>query len=105
LCERRRLREDRSVGLSCFDGKEPGSLGWTDKNNPFIPVIRVLPSYTFDRNGNLLNTGVMTNTFDGPNRLVTAVRNGVTVQPIYNGVGDQVRQTISAATDLLYLGR
>ena len=40
----------------------------------------------------------MTNTFDGTNRLVTAVRDGVTVQPIYNGVGDRVRQTVGATT-------
>ena len=61
-------------------------------------MIRVFPSYPFDRNGNLLASGVMTNTFDGPNRLVSSNRSTATVQPIYNGAGDRVRQTNGAAS-------
>jgi len=66
------VRGNRSVDPGCFGRLEPGLLGGADKNNPFIPVIRVFPSYTFDRNGN---------------RLVSSNRSPVTVQPIYNGVG------------------
>jgi YD repeat-containing protein len=51
-------------------------------------------SYTFDDNGNLLSTGVMTNTFDAANRLTSSLRDGATVEPIYNGVGDRVGQTV-----------
>jgi hypothetical protein len=49
--------------------------------------------YTFDDNGNLLATGAMTNTFDAANRLTQSSRDGLTLQPIYNGVGDRVGQT------------
>jgi YD repeat-containing protein len=55
-------------------------------------------AYTFDANGNLLNTGVMTNVFDTANRLVESSRDGATVQPIYNGLGDRVGQTIGLTT-------
>ncbi|MFN8455222.1 MAG: hypothetical protein U0401_11245 [Anaerolineae bacterium] len=43
-------------------------------------------------------TGVMTNTWDAANRLITTQRVTATVQPIYNGVGDRVVQTIGATT-------
>jgi YD repeat-containing protein len=55
-------------------------------------------SYTIEDNGNLLNTGIMTNTFDAVNRLTSSIREGVTVQPIYNGVNDRVGQTIGTTT-------
>jgi RHS repeat-associated protein len=55
-------------------------------------------TYTFDANGNLLNTGVMTNVFDTANRLVESSRDGNTVQPIYNGVNDRVGQTVDGVT-------
>jgi hypothetical protein len=54
-------------------------------------------NYTFDANGNLLSTGVMTNTWDAANRLVSANRNNNLVQPIYNGVNDRVAQTIGTS--------
>jgi RHS repeat-associated protein len=60
-------------------------------------------SYSFDDNGNLLATGAMTNTFDAANRLTASTRDAVTVQPIYNGVGDKVRQTVGATTTNLAL--
>lgn len=55
-------------------------------------------SYTFDDNGNLLQTGVMTNTFDAANRLVETERNETTLAPIYNGVGDRIGQTVGVTT-------
>lgn len=54
--------------------------------------------YTFDDNGNLLATGAMTNTFDAANRLIESERDGVTLQPIYNGIGDRVGQTVGTTT-------
>ena len=92
---RSRLGMARSVGLACLERLEPGSLGWSDKNNPFIREIRVFPSYTFDCNGNLLASGVMANTFDAANRLVSSSREGVTVQPVYNK-GEQPGSTEGA---------
>jgi len=55
-------------------------------------------SYSFDNNGNLLTTGVMTNTFDAANRLTTSTRDGTIIQPLYNGVGDRVGQTVGTTT-------
>jgi YD repeat-containing protein len=54
-------------------------------------------SYTFDDNGNLLQTGVMTNVFDAANRLITSTRSS-TVEPIYNGVNDRVGQKVDGDT-------
>ncbi len=60
------------------------------------------PVYTFDNNGNLLNSDVLTNTWDAANRLVETIRqtdqatNRLT--PIYNGVGDRVGQTVDGNT-------
>ena len=55
-------------------------------------------SYTFDDNGNLLNTGVLTNTFDAANRLIETERAGTTLEPIYNGLNDRVGQTVGLTT-------
>lgn len=49
-------------------------------------------SYTFDDNGNLLQTGIMTNAWDVANRLIEIERAGTVLAPIYNGVNDRVRQ-------------
>ena len=54
--------------------------------------------YSFDANGNLLQSDVLTNTFDAANRLTASTRNDVTVQPIYNGVNDRVGQTVGLTT-------
>jgi hypothetical protein len=51
-----------------------------------------------DDNGNLLTTGVMSNTWDAANRLVETQRDEVTLEPIYNGVGDRVGQTVGTTT-------
>jgi RHS repeat-associated protein len=55
-------------------------------------------SYSFDNNGNLLATGVMTNVFDTANRLIETNRNGTALQPVYNGVGDRVAQMVGVTT-------
>jgi YD repeat-containing protein len=59
-------------------------------------------SYTFDDNGNLLNTGVLTNTFDAANRLIETIRQTDLatnrLEPIYNGIGDRVGQTVGLTT-------
>ncbi len=55
-------------------------------------------AYTFDANGNLLQTGVMTNIFDAANRLVETRQDNYTVQPVYNGTGDRVGQQVGPTT-------
>jgi hypothetical protein len=55
-------------------------------------------SYDFDANGNLLRTGVMTNTWDAANRLIETNRDTYTLEPIYNGIGDRVGQTVGVTT-------
>ncbi len=55
-------------------------------------------SYSFDNNGNLLDSGDMLNTWDAANRLVQSQRNAATVQPIYNGVNDRVGQVVDGGT-------
>ena len=41
---------------------------------------------------------VLTNTFDGANRLTQSERSGTTLQPIYNGVNDRVGQVTNGVT-------
>ncbi len=59
-------------------------------------------AYTFDANGNLLTSGVMTNTWDAANRLIETIR--LTDQatnrlnPLYNGLGDRIGQTVGVTT-------
>jgi RHS repeat-associated protein len=69
--------------------------------------------YTFDANpirfavglrGNLLQSDVLSNTFDAANRLTASTRDSVTVQPIYNGVNDRVGQTVGLTTTYFALG-
>ncbi len=48
-------------------------------------------TYQFDANGNLLQTGAMTNTWDAANRLTAA-------SFVYNGLGDRVGQTLGLTT-------
>jgi RHS repeat-associated protein len=55
-------------------------------------------SYTFDNNGNLLATGVMTNSWDAANRLIETSRDDTTLEPVYNGIGDRVAQTVGGNT-------
>jgi RHS repeat-associated protein len=51
-------------------------------------------SYQFDANGNLLNTGVMTNTWDAANRLTQIVNPKSEIVNMYNGVNDRVGQIV-----------
>lgn len=60
-------------------------------------------AYTFDANGNLLSTGVMTNTWDAANRLAEITRDSYTLEPIYNGVGDRIGQTVGVTTTYFVL--
>ncbi len=55
-------------------------------------------TYTFDDNGNLLQTGEMVNQFDAANRLVETSRDSHVVEPMYNGVNDRVGQTVDGVT-------
>ncbi len=48
--------------------------------------------FSFDNNGNLLNTTEQTNMFDVANRLIETTRDEVTLQPIYDGNGNRVAQ-------------
>ncbi len=52
-------------------------------------------NYTWDNNGNLLNDGVNTYTYDSANRLTSF--NG-TSSYAYNGLGDRLTQTVNAQT-------
>jgi RHS repeat-associated protein len=54
--------------------------------------------YTWDNNGNLLTTGLLTNTFDAANRLIETTRAGTTLQPRYDGLGNRVGQTVGLST-------
>jgi len=54
--------------------------------------------YTFDDNGNLLHTGIMTNSWDAANRLIASQRNGTLLQPIYDGVGNRIGQVKNGIT-------
>ena len=60
-------------------------------------------SNIFDANGNLKQMGVMTNTFDAANRLITTNRSTTPLQVAYNGVGDRVAPTSGAPTTHLAL--
>ena len=55
--------------------------------------------YTFDANGTLLTSGSLTNTYDAANRLVTSQRvGGSMIEPLYDGVGNRVAQTVGVTT-------
>ncbi len=54
--------------------------------------------YTFDANGNLLNSDTMTNTWDAANRLTKIVNPKSEIANRYNGVNDRVGQTIGLST-------
>ncbi len=54
--------------------------------------------YVCYNNGNLLTTDVMTNVFDSANRLTQSQRDQNIVQPMCNGLGDRVGQTVGVST-------
>ena len=54
-------------------------------------------SYAWDPNGNLLNDGTSTYTYNYANRLASVVQGGVTYTYAYNGVGDRLRQNVDGS--------
>ena len=54
-------------------------------------------TYTWDDNGNLLNDGVYTYTYDHANRL-TSVVGPSSSSYAYNGLGDRLQQTVDGVT-------
>jgi RHS repeat-associated protein len=51
--------------------------------------------YTWDANGNLLDDGVSTYTYDHANRLTSVIQGGDTYTFAYNGLGDRLQQTVN----------
>jgi RHS repeat-associated protein len=52
-------------------------------------------SYTWDANGNLLNDGMRTYTYNSANRLVGVAQGGDAYSFAYNGLGDRLQQTVN----------
>ena len=55
-------------------------------------------NYSWDNNGNLLNDGVNTYTYDSANRLKTLSGQGNSVTYQYNGLGDRLQETVNGNT-------
>ena len=53
--------------------------------------------YQWDNNGNLLNDGVYTNTYDAADRLITTTQGANVYAFRYNGLGDRLKQTANSA--------
>ncbi len=60
-------------------------------------------TYTWDNNGNLLNDGTSTNTYDQANRLKTVTQGTNNFAFAYNGVGDRLRQTVGVTSTIYAL--
>ena len=56
----------------------------------------MIPKY--DKNGNLLNDGTTRSFYDGANRLIKTITNGITTTYGYAGWGNLVRETIGTTT-------
>jgi len=54
-------------------------------------------TYIWDANGNLLNDGVYTYTYDAADRLITTTQGANTYTFKYNGLGDRLKQTANSA--------
>jgi YD repeat-containing protein len=54
--------------------------------------------YTWDNNGNLLNDGVTTYTYNHANRLVSASDGQTSSSYTYKGLGDRFSQTVNGVT-------
>ncbi len=59
-------------------------------------------TYTWDNNGNLLNDGTSTNTYDQANRLKTVTQGTNNFAFAYNGIGDRLRQSVNGITTTIY---
>jgi RHS repeat-associated protein/CSLREA domain-containing protein len=55
-------------------------------------------TYTWDNNGNLLNDGVNTYSYNFANQLKTLTGSSITATYSYNGLGDRLRQTLTETT-------
>jgi len=55
-------------------------------------------TYTWDNNGNLLNDGTNTFTYDYANRLVSLTNGVDNYNYHYNGLGDRIQQTVNGVT-------
>jgi uncharacterized protein RhaS with RHS repeats len=55
-------------------------------------------TYTWDDNGNLLNDGVNTYTYDATNRLTAVSGPALSTSYGYNGLGDHLQQTVDSVT-------
>ena len=52
-------------------------------------------TYNFDANGNLINDGVNTYTYDSANRLKSMSRQSTVSSYQYTGLGDRISQTVN----------
>ncbi len=54
--------------------------------------------YAWDANGNLLNDGWNTYTYDSANRLLSVTNADTTSSYAYNGLGDRLQETVNGQT-------
>jgi YD repeat-containing protein len=55
-------------------------------------------AYTWDSNGNLLNDGARSYSYDHASRLTQVVSGTLTTEFVYNGAGDRVARTVDGVT-------
>jgi RHS repeat-associated protein len=87
------------VGLCCrtpYQSDRPAHQNHADEANRLVNVGGV--AQTWDNNGNLLNDGVYTYTYDTANRLVGASGQSSVNSYQYNGMGDRLRQVAGGIT-------
>jgi RHS repeat-associated protein len=56
-------------------------------------------TYSWDNNGNLLNDGVNTYSYNHANRLISVVGPSTSSSYAYNGLGDRLQQTVDSVTE------
>ncbi len=62
-------------------------------------ILHFVQDRLWDDNGNLLNDGVNTYTYDHANRLISVVGSPTTSSYKYNGLGDRLQQTVDSVTE------